>query len=99
MVLAGVTSRTTRYTWKKKLERGQPLVLTPDTLERFSYISGIYQGIQLLFSDETLWKDWVKLPNDDFNGQSALDRMLVGRVIDLADVYRYFDGWRGEHFG
>lgn len=99
MTLAGVTSRTTLHTWKKKLESGQSLVLNPDTLERFSYISGIYKGIQLLFSDKTLWKEWVKLPNDEFNGQSALDRMLVGRVIDLADVRRYIDGWRGEHFG
>jgi hypothetical protein len=98
MTLAGVTSRTTLHTWKKKLEEGKSLALAPDTLERLSYVAGIYKGVQLLFSDKTLWKDWVKQPNSDFNGQSALDRMLVGRVVDLADVRRYIDSWRGEHF-
>jgi hypothetical protein len=98
MTLAGVTSRTTLHTWKKKLEQGKSLTLAPDTLERLSYVAGIYKGVQLLFSDKTLWKDWVKQPNSDFNGQSALERMLVGRVVDLADVRRYIDSWRGEYF-
>jgi hypothetical protein len=30
-----------------------------------------------------------------FGGKSALDRMLAGRVVDLADVRRYLDAERG----
>ena len=49
MILAGVTSRTTLHTWKKKLESGQSLALNSDTLERFSHISGIYKASVALF--------------------------------------------------
>ncbi|HAU14724.1 MAG TPA: DUF2384 domain-containing protein, partial [Gammaproteobacteria bacterium] len=31
-----------------------------------------------------------------FNGQSALDIMLNGRVTDLSDVRRFLDGERGH---
>jgi hypothetical protein len=30
-----------------------------------------------------------------FNGRSALDYMLAGRVLDIADVRRYLDAVRG----
>jgi hypothetical protein len=40
---------------------------------------------------------WVKKPNSahGFGGKSALERMLAGRVVDLADVRRYLDAQRG----
>jgi hypothetical protein len=40
---------------------------------------------------------WVKKPNSarGFGGKSALERMLAGRVLDLADVRRYLDAQRG----
>ena len=39
----------------------------------------------------------VKKPNAayGFAGRSALERMLGGRVVDLADVRRYLDAERG----
>ncbi|HQZ88259.1 MAG TPA: MbcA/ParS/Xre antitoxin family protein, partial [Gammaproteobacteria bacterium] len=41
--------------------------------------------------------EWIKKPNSAplFNGRSALDKMLAGKVIDLADVRRYLDAERG----
>jgi len=96
--LAGLGSRTTLHNWQLKLETGTPIKLSKDTLERLSYLAGIYKGIQVLFSDPTQWKHWVRKPNRDFGGQSALDRMLAGRVVDLVDVRRYLDGWRGEQY-
>jgi hypothetical protein len=94
--LAGLSTRTTLYNWKQKLEAKAPIKLSADTLERLSYIAGIYKALQLLFAVPEQWKTWIRKPNRDFGGRSALDRMLAGRVIDLADVRRYLDGWRGE---
>ncbi len=96
--LAGLGTRTTLHNWQRKLETGTPIKLSKDTLERLSYLAGVYKGIQVLFSDPSQWKNWVRKPNRDFGGQSALDRMLAGRVVDLVDVRRYLDGWRGEQY-
>jgi len=60
-----------------------------------SYIAGIYKGIQLLFNDPLQWKKWIRKPNRDFFDASPLEKMLRGRVVDLADVRRYIDAWRG----
>lgn len=98
-ILAGIESRTTLRNWRIKLDTGDAIALSRDTLERLSYIAGIYKGIQLLFSQQSMWNEWVKKPNKHFAGQSVLDRMLAGNVSDLSDVRRYIDGWRGEHFG
>ncbi|EGG95473.1 hypothetical protein IMCC1989_2849 [gamma proteobacterium IMCC1989] len=94
--LAGVSTRSTLHNWKRKVEGGDDVALSKDALERLSYISGIYKGVQGLYSSPKQWKEWVKKPNRDFAGKSALDRMLCGRVIDLADVRRYIDAWRGD---
>ncbi len=97
-VLAGLSSRTTLNTWRAKVKAHEPVALSRDTLERLSYISGIYKALQILFVNRKSWQDWVRRPNRDFGGESALTRMLAGRVIDLADVRRYLDAWRGEHY-
>lgn len=96
--LAGLGTRTTLHNWRRKLDAGDPIKLPKDTLERLSYLAGIYKGVQLLFSDPMQWKNWVRKPNSDFGGRSALDRMLAGRVVDLVDVRRYLDAWRGEPY-
>jgi hypothetical protein len=97
-ILAGLGTRTTLHNWRHKLDNNKPIKLSKDTLERLSYLAGIYKAIQILFSDPGQWKNWVKKPNRDFGGVSALDRMLAGRVVDLVDVRRYLDGWRGEQY-
>lgn len=95
LVLAGQSSRTTLAKWRDKVEQGEAIKLSPDTLERLSYIAGIYKALELLFEDRERIRQWPKAANHDFGGQSALERMLCGRIIDLADVRRYLDGWRG----
>ncbi len=96
--LAGLGSRTTLHNWRRSLDSGKPIKLSKDTLERLSYISGIYKTLQVLFSNPAQWQDWIHKPNRDFGGNSALDHMLAGHVVDLADVRRYLDGWRGVHY-
>lgn len=93
-IIAGV-GRTTLHNWKQHVEAGEPLTLPVDTLERLSYVAGIYKALQLLLPTREHWAEWIKKPNRDFGGQSALDRMLGGRVMDLADVRRYLDAQRG----
>lgn len=93
-VIAGV-GRTTLHNWKHRVDAREALALPMDTLERLSYVAGIYKALQLLLPTREQWAEWVRKPNRDFGGQSALDRMLGGRVVDLADVRRYLDAQRG----
>ena len=55
------------------------------------------KALQLLLPDERAADAWVRRPNlaPPFNGQSALERMLQGRVADLYEVRRYLDAERG----
>ena len=93
MVLLGVTARSTYFKWK----RDPNAVLPKDTLERISYILGVYKALQILLPDEMAADEWVRQPNaaSSFGGQSALDRMLSGQVADLFVVRQYLDAQRG----
>jgi hypothetical protein len=93
MALLGVTARSTFFKWKKDPN----IVLPKDTLERISYILGIYKALQILLPSEKAADEWVKRPNTAalFGGRSALDRMLSGQVADLFVVRQYLDAQRG----
>ena len=93
MTLLGVTARSTFF----KRKKDPNTVLPKDTLERISYILGVYKALQILLPDEKAADEWVKRPNSAplFAGQSALDRMLSGRVADLFVVRQYLDAQRG----
>ena len=91
-VLLGNPSRSTFYAYKK----GQGGKLSGDTLERVSYILGIYKALELLFSDRTQGDGWMRRPNVAFGGRSALQHALGGRVVDLAYVRQYLDYVRGD---
>ena len=93
IILLGVPARSTFFKWK----RDPSAVLPKDTLERISYILGVYKALQVLLPDEVAADDWVKLPNAAplFGGRSALDRMLSGLVADLFVVRQYLDAQRG----
>jgi hypothetical protein len=94
MTLLGVTTRSTFFGWKKK---SQEASLPKDTLERISYILGIYKALQILLPSEDAADAWIKQPNEAplFGGRSALDRMLSGQVADLYVVRQYLDAQRG----
>lgn len=96
-ILLGDIPRSTYHTWKNHIEKSLDLKLPKDTLERISYILGIYKNIHILLSSEESANDWIHKPNTAilFNGKTALDKMLAGNVIDLADVRRYLDAQRG----
>ncbi|GAB5468031.1 MAG: MbcA/ParS/Xre antitoxin family protein [Rhodospirillales bacterium] len=93
MTLLGVTARSTFFKWK----RGGEALLPKDTLERISYILGIYKALQILLPDPAVADAWIKKPNAaaPFGGRSALERMLSGQVADLYVVRQYLDAERG----
>jgi hypothetical protein len=93
LTLLGLSSRSTYFKWRK-----EPQVRLPrDTLERISYILGIYKALQLLLPDTRAADEWIRRPNEAavFGGRSALDRMLSGNVADLYIVRQYLDAQRG----
>ncbi len=93
MTLLGMTSRSTFFKWKREPD----VALPKDTLERISYVLGIYKALQILLPDEKAADTWVRRPNSAwlFSGRSALDRMLSGHVSDLYVVRQYLDAQRG----
>lgn len=93
MRLLGNPPRSTFYHWKQ----GENVVLPRDTLERISYIFGIYSALQVVLPRPEAADAWIKKPNTAplFGGRSALDRMLSGQVGDLFLVRQYLDAQRG----
>jgi hypothetical protein len=92
-VLLGSPPRSTFFKWKSERSAKLPA----DTLERISYVMGIYKALRILLPTAEAANAWVRKPNTaaPFGGKSALDRMRGGRVMDLADVRRYLDAERG----
>lgn len=91
--LLGNPPKSTFYRWKQ----GEGVVLSQDTLERLSYIFGIYSALQVLLPRPEAADAWITKPNAAplFGGSSALARMLSGQVADLYVVRQYLDAQRG----
>jgi len=91
--LLGIASRSTFFKWRRE----QAPRLPQDTLERLSYLLGIYKSLQILLPDPRAADEWVRKPNSaaPFGGRSALERMLSGQVADLYVVRQYLDAERG----
>ena len=92
--LLGSPPESTFYKWKAEKIASR---MSRDTLERISYLLGIYKDLNVLLPSPRAADEWVRKSNaaSTFNGQSALERMLAGSVVDLADVRRYLDAQRG----
>ena len=93
MALLGLRSRATFSRWKES----EAVALSPDTIERLSYVFGIYKALQVLFADPQAADDWLHRPNEAplFGGRPALERLAAGRVADLYQVRQYLDAQRG----
>jgi hypothetical protein len=93
LVLLGQPARSTYYKWKKEGAEQLP----QDTLERLSYVLGIYKALQILFPDPTRADAWMWRPNEGplFGGRPAIERLLRGQVSDLYVVRQYLDAQLG----
>ncbi len=91
--LLGIGSRSTFFKWRRERDPKLPA----DTLERLSYLLGIYKSLQILLPDAPAADAWIRKPNTaaPFGGRSALERMLSGQVADLYVVRQYLDAERG----
>jgi hypothetical protein len=68
-----------------------------DTRQRLSMLMGIHKGLRYMFREPERGCAWMRKPNKAFAGQSTLERMLSGEIVDLAAVRSYLDaevgGW------
>ena len=92
MKLLGLTSRSSFQNW----EAGGVSEVSRETLERISYLLGIYKAINILLPDRDRANAWMRTPNKAhlFGGQSALSRMTSGNLNDLILIRQYLDAQR-----
>jgi Protein of unknown function (DUF2384) len=93
MTLLGRPSKSTFYKWKNG--EVSHIVHSFDLSSRISYVLGIFKSLEILYQRPEMADEWVRKPNDAFGGQSALQRMLAGQMVDLAAVRDYLDSVRG----
>lgn len=93
--LLGVRSVNTLENWRRK----PPATLSPDTLERVSYLLHIHRSLAQLFDAET-GVAWLRGPNDGdpFLGTAPLDYLLRGQVRHLLDTHRYLRAFASGAF-
>lgn len=91
LLLLGSPGRSTFFKWKK--EGGS---IPRDTVERVSHLLAIHKALEILLPDARAADGWVRRRNDFFKGQSALDVMRGGQVIDIYRVRQYVDAQRGS---
>ena len=88
--LLGSPPESTFFKWKAYMSAQ---CLSNDVLDRISYLLGIYKDLNILLPSERAANEWIHKSNNApiFNGQSALDRMMAGSIIDLADIRGYLN--------
>lgn len=89
MALLGISSSTMLQSWSA----GDVQALAPDTLERLSYVFGIFRVINTIFPERARADAWMRAANTAplFGGGTALERMCRGTVADLETVYHYLN--------
>lgn len=98
----GLESRTL-YRYKRQ---GLPArAISPDLIERTSYVLGIEKALEILLAGEPEQEEhdirrWINSPSDAplFAGHPPKGRLTTGRAADLFQVRQYLDGWRGGDF-
>jgi hypothetical protein len=82
---------TTYRRWRSAALAGGDVAVDQATLERLSYILGIYKDLNILLPQDPA--EWLRNPNAHtlFGGRPALERMMSGLVADLFLVRQYLD--------
>lgn len=86
-----------RSTWFKYKSAPETASFSHDLVERISYILNIHAALRILFSNPDSVYQWVRKPNKApfYNGRSAMEIMLQGRVVDLWAVASRLNAERG----
>ena len=84
-------------TYYAYLKRPEGARLSADTLERISYVLGIFKALRILLPRHDARLAWLRNANADpeFGGTAPLAIMVAGKVANLFRVRRYLDGYRG----
>ncbi|MBA3537910.1 MAG: DUF2384 domain-containing protein [Tatlockia sp.] len=92
-ILLGL-KRSTLFKYKSIPENAS---ISRDLTERLSYLLNIHAALRILFSNPDSVYGWVRKPNfaPFYNGKSAMDIMLQGRVVDLWAVASRLNAERG----
>jgi hypothetical protein len=92
-ILLGL-KRSTLFKYKSFPENAS---ISKDLTERLSYLLNIHAALRILFSNPDSVYGWVRKPNfaPFYNGKSAMDIMLQGRVVDLWAVASRLNAERG----
>ena len=93
MQLLGGVSRTTLSKYQKLPQ----VKLSRDTLERISYVMGIYKSLRVMYPTAERANRRIRLTTTEipFSGTSAMDFMVRGSMKHLMQTRRYFDAKRG----
>lgn len=89
--LLGDMAQRTWARWKE----GSIGRIDRDLRARMAILMGVHKGLRYLFSDPARGYAWIRKPNANFNGQSALDVMMRGEITDLIDLRGWLDAERG----
>lgn len=79
MTLLGLTATSTYANWKN----GKTGTIPRDTLERISYLFHIDDKLRQLTQSPQELRSWLRTTHVLLEGQSPLERMLQGNVIDI----------------
>lgn len=66
--------------WKKKGNFG---TAPRDLRTRMAHLIGIHYGLRKTYRDPAQGYDWIRMPNEAFDGRTALEVMLYGDMNDL----------------
>lgn len=98
-ILLGNPGKSRFYDLRKGVRRAM-LAVSDDEFDRLAYITGIYYGLELMFSPENA-RNWLcNTPdpkpgyNRPWGAVAPLAHMLNGKMESLIDVYRYVNGMR-----
>jgi uncharacterized protein (DUF2384 family) len=74
--------------------------LTPDLIERISYLLNIHAVLRILFENPENVYNFVRMPNKNpfFNGRAPIEILASGLVSALYEVHRHLDGIRDGQF-
>jgi len=82
MTLLGLTATSTYANWKN----GKTGTIPRDTLERISYLFHIDDKLRQLTQTAQELRLWLRTTHVLLEGQSPLDHMLLGNVIDIYSI-------------
>jgi hypothetical protein len=96
MAILGV-GRSTLHKYQASPEGAR---LTPDLLERISYLFNIHALLRTIFENPDNIYGFVRMPNRSafFGGKAPMDIMSSGLMTALYEVYKHLDAIRSGEF-